>query len=50
MGICRLCLEEQALIKKSHIIPEFMYQDLFDENHKFIMTSNKDWLYVEYCG
>jgi hypothetical protein len=34
MTICRLCLQEKKLIKKSHIIPEFMYQELFDDNHK----------------
>jgi hypothetical protein len=34
MAICRLCLKNKELIKKSHIIPEFMYRDLFDENHK----------------
>jgi len=33
MGICKLCLKEKQLIK-SHIIPEFLYQELFDENHK----------------
>jgi hypothetical protein len=34
MAICKLCLQEKKLIKKSHIIPEFMYQELFDANHK----------------
>lgn len=34
MAICKLCLKEKDLIKKSHIIPEFMYQRLFDSNHK----------------
>jgi hypothetical protein len=34
IGTCRLCLQEKALLKKSHIIPEFMYEGLFDENHK----------------
>jgi len=33
MGICKLCNEEKKLIK-SHIIPDFMYKDLYDENHK----------------
>lgn len=34
MGICRLCLKEKVLLKKSHIIPDFMYQDLYDGKHK----------------
>ncbi|TAK58643.1 hypothetical protein EPO14_02300 [Patescibacteria group bacterium] len=29
--ICRLCLKEKQLCKNSHIIPDFMYQELFDE-------------------
>jgi len=32
--ICNLCLEDKALIKKSHIIPNFMYKGLFDQMHK----------------
>lgn len=38
---CRLCLKQKALIKKSHIIPEFMYQELFDEDHKLRSFSIK---------
>jgi hypothetical protein len=34
MATCRLCLKEKQLIKKSHIIPDFMYRDLYDENHQ----------------
>lgn len=37
MAKCKLCLEEKQLIKKSHIIPEFMYQDLYDDKHKMIV-------------
>ena len=33
MPICKLCLEEKTLIKKSHIIPDFMYKSLYDEKH-----------------
>lgn len=32
MGICSLCKEEKELIKKSHIIPAFMYKGMFIEN------------------
>lgn len=31
---CKLCSNDKKLLKKSHIIPEFMYQDLFDEKHR----------------
>ncbi len=31
---CKLCLQEKPLIKKSHIIPDFMYKGLFDSKHK----------------
>lgn len=34
MPICKLCLEKKEIIKKSHIIPEFLYQGLFDAKHK----------------
>src|SRR5665647_2165945 len=30
---CRLCNEKKKLLKRSHIIPDFMYKGLFDENH-----------------
>tara|TARA_R110000796_G_scaffold251980_1_gene384687 strand:+ start:3615 stop:4370 length:756 start_codon:yes stop_codon:yes gene_type:complete len=33
---CRLCKKEKDLIKKSHIMSEFLHKDLFDENHKLI--------------
>lgn len=34
--ICQLCLKDKILIKKSHIIPNFLYKGLFDEKHKII--------------
>ena len=34
MGICKLCLQEKELIKKSHIITDFLYNGLYDEKHK----------------
>lgn len=30
---CNLCKQEKVLIKKSHIIPDFMYKGLFDNQH-----------------
>lgn len=38
MSTCRLCLEDKDLISNSHIIPDFMYQDLYDEKHRMIRT------------
>lgn len=40
-GLCRLCGHEKELVD-SHIIPNFMYKYLFDENHKLILTSSDD--------
>lgn len=34
MGICKLCKNERVLLKKSHIYPNFVYADLFDEHGK----------------
>ena len=31
---CKLCLQEKRLLNCSHIISDFTYQDLYDENHK----------------
>jgi hypothetical protein len=31
---CKLCGHNKKLLKKSHIVPEFMYKDLFDEKHR----------------
>ena len=39
MGKCKLCLQEKQLLKKSHIIPDFMYQDLYDDKHKIFFLS-----------
>ncbi len=42
-GECSLCLQEKEL-KNSHILPEFMYQNLYDSDPKryFIFKANKD--------
>ncbi len=31
--ICNLCLEDKPLLRHSHIIPDFMYQLMFDDKH-----------------
>lgn len=36
---CRLCLQEKELIGTSHIIPNFMYKELFDKNRKIVETN-----------
>jgi hypothetical protein len=41
VGKCKLCLEEKELCKQSHIIPSFMYQDLFDEKNGFYAIQSK---------
>lgn len=40
---CKLCLKVEELVKKSHIIPDFMYSELYDDNHQFIFTK-QEWL------
>jgi hypothetical protein len=34
-GVCKLCLQEKLLLKKSHIIPDFMYRDgkIYHDDH-----------------
>ena len=39
---CKLCLEEKNLLKKSHIIPNFLYSALFDEKHRIHLVSIKN--------
>lgn len=34
VGKCKLCGEDKKLCEQSHVIPNFMYQDLFDENNR----------------
>lgn len=34
IGICKLCKQEKELIKKSHIFPDFLYKNMFDQNHR----------------
>jgi hypothetical protein len=42
---CRLCQEKKQLLMSSHIIPDFMYGELYDENH-FLETRVIDPDYV----
>jgi hypothetical protein len=43
MKKCKLCDLEKKLIK-AHIIPEFMYQDLYNDDHRFYEFSVQDIL------
>jgi hypothetical protein len=43
--ICQLCKTEKRLIRRSHIIPDFMYNGLFNEKHfiaDFDLTGKRD--------
>jgi hypothetical protein len=43
VGICQLCLgDDKILVKQSHIIPAFMYNGLFDENHTMLCARLKN--------
>jgi len=37
-GQCKLCLKPNQELRKSHIIPEFMYQNIYDTNPKRYYT------------
>jgi hypothetical protein len=39
-GICKLCDKHKELCK-SHIVPEFCYQILYNKKHKFVQLSSK---------
>lgn len=45
-GVCKLCGEEKQLINRSHIIPNFMYKEIFDnqttrEIYEISITNNR---------
>jgi hypothetical protein len=39
---CSLCLQEIKLIKKSHIVPDYLFKDFLDEKHRMVEVSFKD--------
>ena len=43
-GICKLCLLEKLLLKKSHIIADSFYKELYNEKHQLNLVSNKELL------
>ena len=36
MPLCKLCMEEKQLVKKSHIIPDCMYRNFSDEHNSYV--------------
>ena len=44
MGQCKLCRQEKELLKRSHIIPDFMYQELYNEHHQINSFNPLDML------
>ncbi len=39
-GICKLCKKE-AELRRSHILPEFLYADIYDETHRALAVSRE---------
>ena len=40
-GICKLCLQEKALCRESHIIPSFHYKFLYGHNNELIYLNSQ---------
>lgn len=40
--ICKLCLKDKDLLKKSHIVPNFLYKELRDEDNSFLLGNLTD--------
>jgi hypothetical protein len=44
---CALCRHDRE-IRRSHIIPEFLYEAMYDEKHRFhvlsVIEDQKDWM------
>lgn len=51
LGDCRLCFEKNIEIRKSHIVPEFAYEKIYNQKHVFkpIAIDNKN-IKWEQCG
>jgi len=39
MGICKLCEQEAVLLRQSHIVPDFMFENLYNDKHRLHMFS-----------
>ena len=42
MATCKLCNQDKVLINKSHIIPEFLYHNLYNDKHLLIRGNALD--------
>lgn len=42
MAVCKLCGNNTDLLRKSHIIPDFMYKGLFDQRHRISLVKILD--------
>lgn len=42
VGVCKLCLQTKPLLKKSHIIPDTLYDQLYDTKHALKVLTKKD--------
>lgn len=41
MATCALCLKDVEVLIESHILPEFLYKDIYDEKHRFMVFSDR---------
>src|ERR1700749_4722718 len=41
-GICQLCKKEKELIRRSHIWPSFMYNDMKDDKGRLYVINSED--------
>lgn len=41
-GICKLCLKEKELIKRSHLFPNFMYKGIADSKNRIFEISSSE--------
>lgn len=41
-GICKLCLKEEKLIKRSHLFPNFMYKGIADSKNRMFEISSSE--------
>ena len=44
MQTCKLCLNKVVKLEHSHIIPECLYSDLYDNKHRFITIKSDNYL------
>ena len=42
VGQCRLCLQNKELLRRSHVIPNFLYDGIFDSKQVLYRINLKD--------